>query len=118
MGIFSIEALAIAISRAWYIIPSSCLYDGSCSSSSTIRPKFLNGNVKEERAPITKFKLPFMIACQIFLLLFIPIFECQIEGENPKNSINLSLNWLVKNISGNKIKTCLPEFKISFTLSK
>ena len=37
-------------------------------------------------------KLPFTAACQIFLLLLIPTFECQIAGKNPKKSINRSLN--------------------------
>ena len=74
------------------MIPSSCLYDGSCSSSKTIKPKFLNGNSKEDRAPITKFKFPLTTLCQIFLLFLIPTFECQIAGKNPKNCKNLSLN--------------------------
>ena len=58
IGIFSIEALEIAMSLALYLIPSSCLYEASCSSSTTINPRFLKGRNKADLAPTISFILP------------------------------------------------------------
>ena len=47
------------MSLALYINPSSCLYEGSCSSSTMIMPRLLKGNNKEDLAPITNLILLF-----------------------------------------------------------
>ena len=70
IGIFSIDALEIAISLALYLIPSSCLYEESCSSSTTINPKFLNGKNNDDLAPTTNLISPLIIFFQIIRLFF------------------------------------------------
>ena len=58
IGQLEFFALIIAKSLAFIINLSSCLYDGSCSSSTTIIPKFLNGRNKEDRVPIIRIGTP------------------------------------------------------------
>ena len=53
--IFDLCSLAntIAESLAWYLGEGSCcLYEFSCSSSITIKPRLLNGKNKDDLAPI------------------------------------------------------------------
>ena len=92
IGMFSSEALVIAMSLALYETPSSCLYDTSCSSSTTIIPKFLKGKKRDDLAPIAILILPSVIPFQIIDLFFLEVSECQIAGSEPKNSLNLLLN--------------------------
>jgi hypothetical protein len=46
-------ALRTARSRAWYRGASDCLYDPSCSSSTTMAPSSGSGAKSAERAPTT-----------------------------------------------------------------
>ena len=94
------------------------MYDASCSSSTIISPKFLNGKNNEDLAPITILILFFVIDCHISLFLLKLIFECQIAGSYPKKSLNLFLNCVVRNISGINIKACLFSSISFFILSK
>ena len=55
---------ATATSRAWYRGAISCLNVDSCSSSSTIRPRFGTGAKIALRAPTTTCTLPSAICCQ------------------------------------------------------
>ena len=41
----------------------------SCSSSTTIKPKFLKGRNREDLAPIINFESPVNISCQISFIL-------------------------------------------------
>ena len=68
------------------------MYDASCSSSTIMIPSFLKGNSKDDRAPIINLISFCITPFQIILFFFGVIFECQIAGENPKNSSNLDLN--------------------------
>ena len=72
----SIEALITAISRAEYSTPSSCLYDISCSSSTTIKPKFLNGRYRDDLAPTTTCALASATIRQQRLFSVIVTPEC------------------------------------------
>ena len=78
----------------------------SCSSSTIIIPRFLNGSNKDDLAPTTNLILLLIIPFQIILLFFGVIFECHIAGSKPKKSTNLYLNSFVKKISGSKTKAC------------
>ena len=114
----SIEALITAISRAEYNAPSSCLYDVSCSSSTTINPKFLNGRYKDERAPTTTWALssPTIRQHRLFSVIVTP--ECHCAGFSPNRFFNLSINSTVRAISGIKINACFPNDKHSETASR
>ena len=117
-GMFSNDALEIAISRALYVTPSSCLKDWSCSSSTIIIPNFLNGKNKEDLAPMTTLISPQEIPLQIISFFFLEIPECQIAGLNPKYSENFCSNWLVKPISGKRINDWKPFSIKDFNASK
>ena len=78
------DAREIAISLALYLMPSSCLYEESCSSSTTIKPRSLNGKNSEDLAPTTNFIFPLIIFFQIILLFFFVIFETLIHGNAEK----------------------------------
>ena len=94
------------------------MYDPSCSSSTTIVPKFLNGKNNDDLAPITILIFPWITPFQIIDLFFLVVPECQIAGSDPKNSLNLLLNWFVKAISGIRINAWKPLSIKSFILLK
>ena len=114
----SIEALITAISRAEYNTPSSCLYDVSCSSSTTINPKFLNGRYKDDLAPTTTCALASATMRQQRLFSVIVTPECHCAGFWPNRFFSLSKNSTVRAISGIRINACLPNNKHSATASK
>ena len=58
IGIFSSRALIIAMSLAEYLNPSCCLNELSCSSSTTIIPRFAKGVNTEDRVPINMPTVP------------------------------------------------------------
>jgi len=108
------------ISLAWYLgFRSCCLYDGSCSSSTTINPKFLNGKNNAERGPTImqeasscshKSTNLFHIStrsCRLNLLWYTKIFS-------PKYFCNLLTKYVVRLISGKRYNTCLPASKYSW----
>ena len=56
-------ARTMATSRPWYRGLSSCLYDPSCSSSTTMSPMFASGAKTAERVPTTASTSPRRMRC-------------------------------------------------------
>ena len=90
----------------------------SCSSSTTIKPKFLKGRNREDLAPIINFESPVNISCQISFLLPLDKFECHITGLIPKRDSILLKRSAVKEISGNNINDCFFLLRDFSTASK
>ena len=99
--------LTNAMSLAWYIIPSSCLYADSCSSSTTIKPKSEKGKKSDDRAPIIIFILLERTPSQTLFLCLMDIPECHSATNSPKLFLNLIKNSDVRAISGSNTRACL-----------
>ena len=113
-----IDARSTAMSRALYSTPSSCLYEVSCSSSTTIKPRFWNGKNSADRAPITTCACPCPTIRQIRRRSVIVAPECHSAGFAPNRACTRCKNCSVSAISGSSTNACRPDFNAAATASR
>ncbi len=116
MGICLRCANIMAKSRAWYLKPFSCFNELSCSSSTIIKPKFLNGENKEERVPTSILSLSVLQLNHTVARCLSAISECKQYTPSPKRSRNRLNNCGVRPISGTNSNICFCWAKTSFIM--
>ena len=112
------RARTTAMSRAWYVTPSSCLNAVSCSSSTTIRPKSGNGRNRAERAPTTMGAVPSATARQVCRRVRDDRSECQTAGAAWNRAVQRSSHCAPNAISGSSTRAWRPDATQAATASR